>query len=227
VSGCVPSLSYIKHAEHVFRFICAMPKRNLNVATPTLFRTWRPKKLPTYNCTIVEGARATSATPEIFEPISIGDNIKEQFIEGGLGCNNPIAHVLTEALSLFPLRQVACIVSLGTGIAKVIGLADSDAFHKTSPHNLIEVLKGIATDCEGLSEQIASRFTEWSNFYFRLNVDQGLQDVSLAEWKKLAEVKTHTDNYLGLHDVDKKVDQLVNVLQDQPAVLPAALMSEF
>jgi predicted acylesterase/phospholipase RssA len=224
VSGYIPSLSYNKYTELIFRFICAVHKKNMT--TPTLFRTWKPGKLSTYNCTIVEGVRATSAIPGIFKDISIGNEIKERFIGGGLLCNNPVAYVLTEAQSLFPSGHVACIVSIGTGMPKVIGLAESDGFQKILPQNLIKVLKDIATDCEGVSEQIGSRFTEWTNFYFRFNVDRGLQDVSLAEWKKLEEVKTHTNKYLEQHDIDRKVDFLVNVLQDQPAVLPAAFLGE-
>jgi predicted acylesterase/phospholipase RssA len=201
-----------------------MPESNM--ASPTLFRTWTPMKNASYNCTIVEVARATSAAPTFFKAISIGDEIKERFVDGGLRCNNPISHVLAEAESLFPKRMVACIVSLGTGKAEVIGMAAPDAFQKILPLNLIDVLKKIATDCEQDSERNAKLFTKFLNFYFRFNVEQGLQKVSLAEWEKLSDVKTHTDKYIEMHDVDKKVDQLVQVLQEQPCVLAAEHLSK-
>jgi hypothetical protein len=209
----------------MIRFICAIPKKNM--ASPTLFRTWVPMKLASYNCTIIEGAWATSAEPMLFKAISIGDHIKEEFVGGGLRCNNPINHVLTEAESLFPSGWASCVVSLGTGQAKVIEMATSDSFQKSLPLNLIKVLKEIANDCEMVSGQIASRFTSLSKFYFRFNVDQGLQRVLLAEWKKMSDVKTHTNAYLKLHDVDGRLDQLIRVLENRPHVLSIAHLGKF
>jgi len=55
--------------------------------------------------------------------------------------------------------------------------------------------------------------------YFRLNVDHGLQNVSLAEWDKLADVKTHTMQYLLKHDVSQKVDRLVEILNGHAGTL--------
>jgi hypothetical protein len=152
---------------------------------------------------------------------------KQRFVDGGLRCNNPVEQVLTEAHILFHSRVVACVVSLGTGKPNVIGMDNQDVFQKIFPLKLLEVLKGIATDCEAISERMALRFTKLPNFYFRLNVDQGLQHVSLEEWKKLTDVEVHSCKYLESHDVDKKVDQLVQVLQGQPCVLPTAELSKF
>lgn len=156
--------------------------------------------------------RATSAAPTLFKGIDIGeDNLKERFIDGGLRCNNPIRYVLQEAQSAFPNHHISCIVSLGTGTASVIGLEQPDAFQKLLPMKLLDVLKRIATDCENTSEETA-KSADMRDIYFRLNVDQGLQGVSLAEWEKLADVKTHTTQYLQKHDVGQKVSRLVEIL---------------
>ncbi|KDQ49841.1 hypothetical protein JAAARDRAFT_142838, partial [Jaapia argillacea MUCL 33604] len=75
-------------------FICAMPAHNINSAIPRLFRTYQVPKGSTFNCMIWEAARATSATPNIFKPIEIGDSsMQELFIGGGVGCNNPMRQV--------------------------------------------------------------------------------------------------------------------------------------
>ncbi len=195
-----------------------MPAGDLSF--PSLFRTWAPPANQMYNCTIVEAARATTAAPTFFKGIEFGDPIKQRYIDGGLGCNNPVRLVTVEARSLYPDRSISCVVSLGTGVANVIGMERPDAFQKLLPTDLIAVLKGIATDCERISEQIAQDLGQ-SILYCRLNVDQGLQEVSLAEWDKLSNVQLHTVQYLQKYDVGKRVNQLVEVLKCKLIIIPS------
>ena len=88
-----------------------------------------------------------------------------------------------------------------------------DAFQNLLPTNIIAVLKGMATDSEYMSEVIARELSSRSILYVRLNVDQGLQGVSLAEWEKLSHVGLHTEVYLQRSEVEQKVDRLVDVLK--------------
>jgi len=192
-------------------FVCAMPAGNFSF--PTLFRSWIPGANPAYNCTIVDAARATSAAPAFFKAIEFGDPIKHVYVDGGLGCNNPVKYVIEESKSLFFNRPISCVISLGTGAADVIRLDQHDAFQWLLPTNMIRALKGIATDCEMRSEETARDAETHSFLYCRLNVDQGLQGVSLAEWEKLTDVQVHTLQYLMKHDVGQKVDQLVQTLE--------------
>ena len=97
---------------------------------------------------------------------------EEEFLDGSLGCNNPIKQVLLETGAIFGSDQyVACIISIGSGQAEVIGLTSPDAFQKALPLDLIPVLRRIATDCESAAEDIEKRFQHISNVYFRFNVD--------------------------------------------------------
>ena len=192
-------------------FVCAMPAGSFSF--PSLFRTWTPVANQTYNCTILEATRATSAAPTFFKGIEFGKPIKQRYLDGGLGFNNPVKLVIQEAESLFPNCPISAVVSLGTGAANVIGLDRPDAFQKLLPTNLIGALKGIATDCEKTSEQTARELSSSSVSYYRLNVDQGLQGVSLAEWEKLEDVQLHTLQYLQKYEVGQRVDQLVQMLK--------------
>jgi len=158
----------------------------------------------------VEVARATSASPFFFKGVEIGNaDAKETFMDAGLKCNNPVQYILKEAESLSSIGPISCIVSLGSGVPNVIGLDKPDAFQKLLPKNFIKVLKDIATDCEATGQEVARRFTNEPDFYFRLNVDRGLQSVSLAEWDKLGIVKTHTDQYMLRHEVSTKLTTIV------------------
>jgi hypothetical protein len=97
-----------------------MPARHVN-RKPRLFRTWKSDKSPGYNALIWEAGRATSAAPPFFKRILIGNpGLQEEFIDGALGCNNPVLSLVEEARREFePNTKVGCIVSIGTGKPKV------------------------------------------------------------------------------------------------------------
>src|SRR5208282_3348953 len=63
-------------------------------------------------CSIIQAARATTATPTFFAPAPIGLNV---YIDGGIGYNNPAEQAILEARRIWPSRAIGCLVSLGTG----------------------------------------------------------------------------------------------------------------
>lgn len=192
-------------------FVCATPA--LSMAAPRLFRTYRVRDNPSGNCFIWEAARATSAAPTFFKRATIIDNgLKEDFIDGGIKCNNPVLQLVEEAGHVFNNRPIACIVSIGTGEAETIGLRSPDVFQRLLPINLIGVLRQIATDCHDVAEQVEKQYTCTPGIYYRFNVDQGLQQVSLAEWNRLDEVTQHTKQYLNKAAINQKVNVLVQLI---------------
>ncbi len=77
----------------------------------------------------------------IFCTIKIGGRGRtETFVDGTLGYNNPIEQVLEEAKLVFPGRKVACVVSIGTGIASAITFPDSP---KTCPSQADRITEGV------------------------------------------------------------------------------------
>jgi predicted acylesterase/phospholipase RssA len=195
------------------RFVCAVPAKHIN-RQPRLFRTWSADKSPGYNCTIWEAARATSAAPTFFKRISIGDaGLQEEFIDAGIGCNNPVRYLVEEAGKEFgPERTVSCIVSIGTGKPMVAGFKSPGLFQRVLPLDLIKVLASMATDSETEASTMKARFQNCSGLYHRLNVERGLEEVSLEEWEKLGEVKSHTMAYLSDSTVSQGIDVIVDAL---------------
>jgi len=194
-------------------FVCAMSAHDM--AFPTRFRSWIPPTNPSYNCSIVEAAHATSAAPTFFKSVAIGDeNLKQIYVDGGLRVNNPVKYVISEAESAFPNRKISCLLSLGTGLPEVIGLDEPDSFQKMVPSKLIKVLKGIATDCEAASEDVEKDF-HGTGTYFRLNVDAGLEKITLAEWTSLKVVQARTVTYLQKEEVERKLNQLLVILENR------------
>ena len=209
LSTCIDSTSH--------SFVCAVLEKNMRF--PTLFRSWVPSSNQNYNCSIVQAARATTAAPTFFKAIEFGHPTAQRYLDGGLRCNNPVKYVVEEARSLHPDRPISCVLSLGTGTMRVIGLEHPDAFQNMLPTNLIRLLRRIATDCDEQSDAMAKQLNQRDkpNSYFRLNVNEGLENVSLAEWSGMGEVETHTVQYLRANDTGQKVDQVLELLNGRPA----------
>jgi len=142
-----------------------------------------------------------------FEQISIEG---EPFIDGGMGRNNPINQVLEEAKLMFPGRHIDCIVSLGTGQAKTIQIPGKR--ERSLSHEVIKAMKNMAIDCEASAQDATRHFEHTPGVYRRFNVDQGMQDVGLEQWEKLDEVRSHTEQYMRMAEVNPTLKAAVAAL---------------
>jgi predicted acylesterase/phospholipase RssA len=145
--------------------------------------------------TISEAALATSAATGFFDPVSIG---ARQFMDGALGVNNPVEEVEGEASAIWCAEMgelkplVKCFISIGTG----------NPGKKAVEDNMLKFLSKTLVEITTETEMTAKRFIErWKwhydqNRYFRLNVEQGLQDVGLAEYREQGRIETATHQYL-------------------------------
>ncbi|KAG5349024.1 hypothetical protein C0989_006519, partial [Termitomyces sp. Mn162] len=167
-----------------------------------------------YNCTVVEAARATTASPQFFKSVSIGARgLTEKFIGAHLGYNNPMNLVLEEAELVFGASQpVACIVSIGAGHPGHISWKSSKLFTSM----LMKVLMDISTSCEASVESFVKQYKNLPGIFYRLNVDQGLQKMALDDWNSLGEIKTHSVNYLHKAEITQKVGSIVDTLHNSP-----------
>ena len=194
-------------------FVCAMPARNQEFVRR--FRSYQARDTEGKICKIWEAARATTAAPTFFKRISIEveGGFQEEFVDGGLRCNNPSWEVIKEARKVFgDTRAVGCLVSIGTGHPGTIGLPKPNTFQKVLPMELIDTLKRIATDCEYTATQLSQRFKQTPNIYFRFNVTHGAESISLDEWKKMSDMRTHTNAYLEHDMVSDLIDSVVGLL---------------
>jgi len=198
--------------------------RAKNAAAPALLRTYFVRDNENLDCFIWEAARATTAAPTFFKSISIRgpDGISEEFTDGGLKWNNPVKVVIEEGAKVFgDKRRVACVVSIGTGHQSAIGLRDADWYQALLPKNVIDLLKNLATDSEEKASECEKQYGHLPGLYYRFNVEHGLENVSLNEWEKISEVKAHTKAYLQEPLVERKLNQLVDVLRTRSANITA------
>lgn len=118
---------------------------------------------------IWEAARATSAAPTFFQPITI-NGVK--YGDGGTGWNNPTAEALAEAYHIWPSRLIGCLLSLGTGLEEAIQLSEgndglSEGFSRSllqrlAPHPSfqLEVAKYCVTSltsCEKIHRDVSDK----------------------------------------------------------------------
>ena len=168
-----------------------------------------------------EAARATSAAPTFFKRIEIGEpgGIKEAFIDGGVGRNNPTNCVLDEANTVFPGREIACLVSIGCGQPKTAGIGPKPSFyHRFIPMHfwpVIKALRHIATDSENTAQEVSKKFRDKRDVYFRFNVEQGMQTIEMNEYKHLDQVTAHTLAYLRREENSRRVDTAARKLFEQ------------
>ncbi|KAG6827347.1 hypothetical protein H0H87_005022, partial [Tephrocybe sp. NHM501043] len=196
-------------------FVCAMNAHNMNARQHVLFRTYTSRKEPPISCAIWQAARATSAAPTFFDRIYIGPpRLQEPYIDGDLGHNNPTDVVLREAKDMFQDRSIACIISIGTGKLETIALGKPGRFEKGGiSSSIINAVYKIATDCEETAQKMEREFKDNPKFYFRFNVEQGLQTIKPEDWDQMGEISAHTRNYMQMHEIDLRLSTAVEVIR--------------
>lgn len=149
--------------------------------------------------TICQAALATSAATTFFNPVSIGER---SFADGGLGANNPVEEVEGEAINIWCAETgdlkplVKCFISIGTGNP------GKKAFEDSMAKFLRKTVVEIATETENTEKKF---IVNWAKHYdekryFRFNVEQGLQNIGLDEYKKKGAIEAATEGYITHKD---------------------------
>ncbi|KAL1993504.1 hypothetical protein VTN49DRAFT_3453 [Thermomyces lanuginosus] len=193
--------------------VLAITRDNID-APPTLFRTY-DSSTAFEACTIWEVAQATSAAVSFFESIRLGrDNI--EFVDAAFGYNNPCEVLVQEARRQFPDRRQMRILSIGSGLGDVVTIKDSQ-------ESIIRALEAMAASSKKVAHNLNCQFDDHSE-YFRFNVDQGLKDITLWDWKNASTISANTHNYLAEKEraIGRFVDSLTdNVSSGGDGCLPA------
>ncbi|KAH8834490.1 hypothetical protein DL96DRAFT_1810747 [Flagelloscypha sp. PMI_526] len=194
-------------------FVCAASSHN--AGHPRLFRTYRSRSNPSPDCTICEAIRATTALPGLFTPIVIRDkHLSETFVGGELRWNNPTDELTREAAREFQGRHVACIISIGSGHPGHLSLAKG----------LAELFPRIALDCERLNDDMERRFGNAPDVFWRLSVEQGMQNLAV-DLSNLEAMVSHTYSYLQGARAHQDIDSLLSDLVRRPRRILAKMIS--
>jgi hypothetical protein len=172
---------------------------------------------PDIPATICEAALATSAATAFFNVAQIG---ARKFVDGALGANNPVDEVEDEASNIWCSetadlqRQVKCFVSIGTGHPGKKAIEDKMIKF------LSKTLVAISTETERTADKFVSRWRHHfdKNRYFRFNVQQGLQDVGLAEYQEQGLIEEATEEYLMQQEQKSRMRECVSNLKQKESV---------
>ncbi|KAA8909949.1 acyl transferase/acyl hydrolase/lysophospholipase [Sphaerosporella brunnea] len=188
-------------------FVVAIDKERANLPDAvTLFRSYYVPNDQFRGVSIVEAVRATSAAPTFFKPMRISNSTETKyFVDGGLGHNNPILHLIEEAEMMYPSAEIGCIVSLGTGVQQGLKLAAEGTvrtnmlwlpfFGKLAAKlDAALVAAALATSSEHIHRFAESKF-RGTGIYYRFNVCEQT-DIKLFEHRKMGAMVKATNEYL-------------------------------
>ncbi|KAF7549176.1 hypothetical protein G7046_g8431 [Stylonectria norvegica] len=208
------------HEDMVFRdrlctktVVLAITKEDVDTL-PTLFKTY-DVSASLDGCKIWQVARATSAATTFFKSIRLGRD-DDEFVDAGFGYNNPCEVLIDEAQKRFPGRERMHVLSIGTGLGGTIEIEDDRV-------SILKALKKMATSSKKVAMRLHSRFVD-GGVYYRFNVDRGLHDVTLSDWKKSSQISSHTKNYL--RENEQSIEKFVRVLIEGDRIQPNVYVAE-
>ncbi|KAJ5625973.1 protein kinase subdomain-containing protein [Penicillium lagena] len=207
-------------------FVCTADRHTKDIVR---LRSYSLPDEPNIRATICQAALATSAATTFFEPVSIGDR---SFADGALGANNPVDEVEGEASNIWcpetgdlkPL--VKCFISIGTGNP------GKKPFEDKMVKFLGQTVVQISTETENTERRFIARWARHfdEKRYFRFNVEQGLQEIGLEEYKKKGLMEAATEGYLT-HMAQKfrlrDCIQNMRLKQNKPETSFAAVIHEY
>lgn len=161
--------------------------------------------------------------PSLFLPTTIGPRLRQQeFVGGALGASNPTRELLNEATAVFGReRRVAQIISLGTGVSRVISLDSSDGQAEVD-----QIIQNLATDCEAVAKELSTRLFA-VDAYLRLNVDRGMEYISMMDWTILGTIESHTSAYVETPAVTEAIEVSQRCLQSRIGSISLSQLSVY
>ncbi|QRV97071.1 patatin-like phospholipase protein [Ceratobasidium sp. AG-Ba] len=179
-----------------------------NATAPHVMRSYvNPKDLTDDKIKIWEAARATSAAPAFFVPISIGLS-KVKFIDGAVtGHCNPSELAREEAEAIWPGRKIGLLLSLGTGAPQEISLAGSNS------SKLVSFI-ALSANTAQVHERVSRYFNQvcdGQSPYVRMSVEHSIDSIRLDDYEKLDQIAASTESYLGTENIKTRLDAAIGL----------------
>jgi hypothetical protein len=164
----------------------------------------------TPDCTILQAACATVASPDSYEPDSVEDEDDQcLYMSAMTGYANPTNEALKEAEKVFGRNAVvANLVSVGSGKLELRQQQDPAIMNPLS-----DLLKRAITDTERVHNDLYNRFQDLG-IYFRFNAE-GLLPITNSSRRKTRE---QTAAYLEDAPNSHRMDRAITSIQERKAV---------
>ncbi|KAH6893795.1 acyl transferase/acyl hydrolase/lysophospholipase [Coprinopsis sp. MPI-PUGE-AT-0042] len=165
---------------------------DIGVTVPSEYTGW----------SIWEAARATSAAPTYFDRLSKGG---KEFVDGGLGWNNPTFELLSELRAVYSKGfTIGCVVSIGTGIPPKLKLGSG----LMSTKDFIAIMANSET-VHNTANSITTMYPQaYEEKYWRFNMSKAASEQDWVEkvvseyWglRKTVEKKAYEDIMVSMDD---------------------------
>jgi hypothetical protein len=182
----------------------------MNSVACQFLRSYSTRGMNTPDCTILQAACATIASPDSYEPASIEDEDDQcLYMSAMTGYANPTNEVLKEAEKVYGRNAVvANLVSVGSGKLELRQQQDP-----AIKNPLSDLLKRAITDTERVHNDLYNRFQDLG-IYFRFNAE-GLLPVTKSS-KRVTRVQTAA--YLEDAPNSHKMDRAITSIQERKGV---------
>ncbi|KAH8823400.1 WD40-repeat-containing domain protein [Flagelloscypha sp. PMI_526] len=174
-----------------------------NLSQPFMLQGY-PGRNSRISCTLLEALLATLSDAQMLPPVAIGESISEFFVATTTGRCNPTEALLEEIPSIFSLRDVAVIVSIGSGRLNPVSLGRQGDF--------VSAVLDLAKSCHAVAQNMESRFSGHPGLFVRLNVD----GFDRCEMLHPGEVISHSRAYLAKEEIRRLLDGLLYSLKHRP-----------
>ncbi|KAI0842839.1 FabD/lysophospholipase-like protein [Hypoxylon sp. FL0890] len=159
---------------------------------------------------IWEAARATTAAPSFFPPMVLSRGKRTRtFIDGAMGCNNPVYELIDEATALYGTDCIlGCLVSLGTGFAGPLTIGVRKGIRQKL--DLLLNVKKMATDTENSHNMLRRQIRAELDTYFRFQLPSGAEKIGLHKYRKLDKLSQLMQAYI--EQQSDEIDKVVQIL---------------
>ncbi|KAG8680999.1 hypothetical protein FRC09_017829, partial [Ceratobasidium sp. 395] len=169
--------------------VCVAADPGMRAGIPVCLRTYPFERNSVPDCTIVEALRAAFSLPGVFKPATILETGEIGVTYVGLADYNPTALLLGELSWVFPDRHVSRIMSIGTT--------------QVSP---------IAMNREKTAQDMAIRFQNTSQIYFRFNPDHNVRSIETCDLRMQSVAVADARSYLSMNESDARMSELASML---------------
>lgn len=198
-----PGSSCFVSDEHQCRTVVVAVQKQEQLRTPYLFRTYknihgsadpssrelRPDRNLglAHHIPIWQVAKATTAAPTYFQPVVI-DGV--EYTGAGFGMNNAQAEIYNEVKNMNGDTRDSIILSVGSGTNNIPSRNRRIRFAQYITH--------LQSLFPSESEQIHRRMVSRPEYY-RLDVEEGLGQIKMDEWRSRGRVRTSIGSLIGRH----------------------------
>ncbi|TGO83405.1 hypothetical protein BPOR_0653g00060 [Botrytis porri] len=161
-------------------------------------------------------ARASTAAPTYLKPFQL---LNERFVDRGYGHNNPTSRTFAAVEQVHGKGTVALTLSIGTARpAKVQPIARHNSGLISRYRQMIKYTAATTTDSEHTYEYVKTLTADQCT-YERFNVEGGLGDIDLGEWRvhgngniTLKKIREQTHVYLNQSEVRRRMEKVARML---------------